>query len=689
MLDLRNVRLAYSEKVLLETTHLQFHRGNLYTIYGKSGVGKSSLLNKIGLVAASDSAMEYFFDGQRIDSDNPALTSLFIAEEVAFVFQQQNLLNDLTVKENLLLPLQFYAESEASKELRIETILKEMGIEDLLDRYPEDLSGGEEQRVAIARALVADKNIILADEPTNSLDDENKWLVCSLLEDLARKFNKIVIVVSHDPTVIAIGDEQLHFQDKHLIGGTIRQSMEEAGEWQARIRTKVSIPLQKHRRHPLPRLLSAFVSLVVAIAVASFNIQSLFASRYQSLVSQSLENGFLVIHDTLQLNTKKVMDDFLSLTSEEINQIKDSGQIESVQPYMEFPSIGMTVENARDYLTAGRSTEPSVTINGQTVSLSKPYSIQPLFATNTTQRQIQYFDNTQTEGVYLSEQFINNEKLKNIVAGSEVSVSFYVPIALYENSIEKEGVIFKGDGDLYVKQERTFNVLGIVKSEYPFDYSPYSNSLFMDSQQMKRIQDEAIAENPLKETTLGGFNLKAWSPSAVHLIVKDSQTIPQEVQRIKALSSKFSIVSSFENYEQFSKGLQYIQNFLLLISGVLLVLVVAILSFVFYLVNRTRRFEVGILKALGYQTKQVLVLFFKELLLYGRRIFLISASILFILAVLPMQVLQLHLQDIIQFYLNSIMWLLCLTFTVLTISGLMPIYQTCKQSIVDTLRTNR
>ncbi|MER0123617.1 ATP-binding cassette domain-containing protein [Streptococcus sp. ZJ93] len=689
MLELRNVRLAYSGKVLLEATNLQFHRGKLYTVYGKSGVGKSSLLHKIGLVTASDPEMDYFFDGQRIDTKNHALVSLFIAEEVAFIFQHQNLVKDLTVRENLLLPLQFYQESEESNDCRIENILKEIGIEDLLDRYPEDLSGGEEQRVTIARALVADKTIILADEPTNFLDEDNRRIVCSLLEDLAKKFNKIVILVSHDPSVIKIGDEQLHFQDKHLIGGTIGRSLEPKGEWHTNIDSKVSIPLQKHRRHHLPRLLSVFVSIVVAIAVASFNIQSLFSSRYQSSVSNSLENGFLVIHDTLHLNSKKVMDDFLSLTNEDINQIKNSDQIASAQPYMEFPSIGMTVENARDYLTIGRSTEPSITINGQTVSLSKHYSIQPLFDTNTTQRQIQYFDQTQTDGLYLSEQFITNEKLENIVAGSEVTVSFYVPIALYENSIDKDGTIFNGDGDLYVKEERTFKILGIVKSDYPFDYSPYSNTLFMNSQQMKKIQEEVVAKNPLRETNLGGLTLKNWFPSAVHLIVRDSQTIPQEVNRIKGLSSDFSIVSSFENYEQFSQSLRYIKHFLLIISGVLLLLVVAILSFVFYLVNRTRRFEVGILKALGYQTKQVLVLFFKELLVDGRRIFFISAGIFFILGFLSMQVLQLQLQDIIQFYLTSIIWLLCLTFTVLTLSGLVPIYQTCKQSIVDTLRTNR
>lgn len=117
--------------------------------------------------------------------------------------------------DNLKISLDFFNLSAKEVEKKIDDILSELEILELKDVYPEDLSGGEEQRVAIARGMVTDKNIILADEPTNSLDSENRELVSSLLLKLANKYNKIVIVVSHDEYVINKGDIKLHFEDKN------------------------------------------------------------------------------------------------------------------------------------------------------------------------------------------------------------------------------------------------------------------------------------------------------------------------------------------------------------------------------------------------------------------------------------------------------------------------------------------
>ena len=121
----------------------------------------------------------------------------------------------------------------------------------------------------------------------------------------------------------------------------------------------------------------------------------------------------------------------------------------------------------------------------------------------------------------------------------------------------------------------------------------------------------------------------------------------------------------------------------------MLLLVVAILSFVFFLINRTRKYEVGVLKAMGYSTKHVFRLFILELLNYGKKIITLSSILIFILTILAIQMLQLEVVDIIHFYLTSIVSLILLTFAVLMTSGLIPIYMTGKQSIVDAIRKNR
>lgn len=693
MFEIRNLSLSFAGRRLLEPTDLIFERGKVYTIYGKSGVGKSSLLNKIGLLSATDPSVSYFFDGKEIDIENKKSVSVFIAEEVAFVFQGRNLINDLTVFENLRLALNFYGLSPDEIESKIDTVLADLQISSLKHAYPEDLSGGEEQRVTIARALVTGKTLILADEPTSSLDKENREKVSALLIDLAHKYHKIVLIVSYDEAMIAIGDVQLHFKDHKLVGNCLilnsDEGIKDSKKWSSCLsssHTKLSV--LKHRRPFLPRLLAFFIALVVAIAVTSINFQSLFADKYHQLVNNSLENGFLVINDSLHLQTTKVLDDFLSFDKEEITSISISQNIQTVKPYMEFLSLGMTFDNSKDYSQLQKNFQPTLTIDGQTRSLTRNFSIQPLYQTNTTQRQIEYFDRSSEKGIYLSEQFISDEKFPNIVSGTTVTLTFYIPISLYESSIEKEGNILKGDGDLFVKVDKTYPVLGIVKKSYPFEYSPYGNTLFMNIAEMEELQNEAIQHHPMTKMALDGFPLKSWIPSAIHVLLKDSGAIPEELSRIRAISSQITILSSYENYEEFNKGLTYIRQFLMLLSLVLLILVIAVLSFVFFLLNRPRRFEVGILKSLGYSTQNIVWLFLKELIGYGKTISILASCLLVILSILAMQVLKLEISDVFKFYLTSVFTLIGLSVSVLIISGLLPIYTTCRQTVVDTIRKN-
>lgn len=693
MFEIRNLSLSFAGRRLLEPTDLIFERGKVYTIYGKSGVGKSSLLNKIGLLSATDPSVSYFFDGKEIDIENKKSVSVFIAEEVAFVFQGRNLINDLTVFENLRLALNFYDLSPDEIESKIDTVLADLQISSLKHAYPEDLSGGEEQRVAIARALVTGKTLILADEPTSSLDKENREKVSALLINLAHKYHKIVLIVSHDEAMIAIGDVQLHFKDHKLVGNCLilnsDEGIKDSKKWSSCLsssHTKLSV--LKHRRPFLPRLLAFFIALVVAIAVTSINFQSLFADKYHQLVNNSLENGFLVINDSLHLQTTKVLDDFLSFDKEEITSISTSQNIQTVKPYMEFLSLGMTFDNSKDYSQLQKNFQPTLTIDGQTRSLTRNFSIQSLYQTNITQRQIEYFDRSNEKGIYLSEQFISDEKLPNIVSGTTVTLTFYIPISLYELSIEKEGNILKGDGDLFVKVDKTYPVLGIVKKSYPFEYSPYGNTLFMNIAEMEELQNEAIQQHPMTKMALDGFPLKSWMPSAIHVLLKDSGAIPEELSRIRAISSQITILSSYENYEEFNKGLTYIRQFLMLLSLVLLILVIAVLSFVFFLLNRPRRFEVGILKSLGYSTQNIVWLFLKELIGYGKTISILASCLLVILSILAMQVLKLEISAVFKFYLTSVFTLIGLSVSVLIISGLLPIYTTCRQTVVDTIRKN-
>lgn len=139
MFQVTHLSIKFAENTLLQPTHLTLQRGKVYTIYGPSGVGKSFLLNCLGLLAPLQGTTRYFFDGHEIDCHNAERVSQFIAEEVAFIFQQQNLLRNTTVFENLAIPLRLLRVDELEIHRKIATILTELGILSLKDRFPTEL----------------------------------------------------------------------------------------------------------------------------------------------------------------------------------------------------------------------------------------------------------------------------------------------------------------------------------------------------------------------------------------------------------------------------------------------------------------------------------------------------------------------------------------------------------------------
>lgn len=194
MYILNNIKIAYGDKIILNNTSLNFERGKLYTILGESGVGKSSLINKIGLISTLNDNEEYILDNFKVNTKSDKDVSDFIHDEIAFIFQNQNLIRDISVYENIAIILRNSNLTEDCINDRIDLILKELKIESLKFKFPTELSGGEEQRVAIARALAADKSIILADEPTNSLDYNNSRIVYNLLCEAAHRLNKLELL---------------------------------------------------------------------------------------------------------------------------------------------------------------------------------------------------------------------------------------------------------------------------------------------------------------------------------------------------------------------------------------------------------------------------------------------------------------------------------------------------------------
>jgi putative ABC transport system ATP-binding protein len=199
-IELTNVSKRYGQQAVLSDACLTIERGQFVAVMGRSGSGKSTLLRLIGGLEAADAGIV------RVDgTDLTALSETDRARRrrqgLGFVFQSFNLIPTLTVGENVELPLALNDVPQAEVRLRSRALLEELGLASCVDRFPEDISGGEQQRVAIARAVVHEPKLVLADEPTGNLDVETARHVLELLLRTCRDRNATLIVATHSAEV--------------------------------------------------------------------------------------------------------------------------------------------------------------------------------------------------------------------------------------------------------------------------------------------------------------------------------------------------------------------------------------------------------------------------------------------------------------------------------------------------------
>lgn len=198
MIELQNVRKSFRTgnvaTVALNGLSLTVEQGEYLAIMGPSGCGKTTLLNVLGLLDTADEG-RYILDGQDVSKISEHERTLMRRGKIGYVFQSFNLLDELTVAENVELPLVYLNVPAEERKKRVHEILKTLAISHRAGFYPLQLSGGQQQRVAIARAVVAKPQIILADEPTGNLDSKNGKEVMAILRDLHRQGTTIIMVI--------------------------------------------------------------------------------------------------------------------------------------------------------------------------------------------------------------------------------------------------------------------------------------------------------------------------------------------------------------------------------------------------------------------------------------------------------------------------------------------------------------
>ncbi len=199
----------------LSDMDLEIHAGEFVSVSGPSGCGKTTLLSILGLLD-SPSGGAYTLDGRRVESLSPAERARVRREQIGFIFQSFNLIGDLSVYNNVDLPLSYRAVSKCDRRARVEAALERVGMSHRAKHMPHQLSGGQQQRVAVARAVVGDPLILLADEPTGNLDSTHGAQVMELLAEL-HKGGSTLCMVTHDPRYTRHAQRHIQLFDGRLL----------------------------------------------------------------------------------------------------------------------------------------------------------------------------------------------------------------------------------------------------------------------------------------------------------------------------------------------------------------------------------------------------------------------------------------------------------------------------------------
>lgn len=217
MIDIKNITKSFGNLQVLKDINLHINKGEVVSIVGPSGAGKTTLLQIIGTLDKPDSGT-ICLDGIDVNKLSTRKLSDFRNQHIGFVFQFHQLLPEFTALENVMIPAYIAGNSNSEAKQRALELLEFMGLSDRANHKPAELSGGEKQRVAVARALVNKPAVILADEPSGSLDSKNKAELHQLFFDLRDKFGQTFVIVTHDEGLAAITDRTIHMKDGEILG---------------------------------------------------------------------------------------------------------------------------------------------------------------------------------------------------------------------------------------------------------------------------------------------------------------------------------------------------------------------------------------------------------------------------------------------------------------------------------------
>lgn len=697
MLEIKDLTIKY-DRMILDDISISFSRGTVTVISGLSGIGKSSLLNVLGLIKNPNKECSYYLDNERIDFENEIKKADFRLRKIGFIFQQNNLIQGLKAIDNIMIPQNLISSDEGAIEEKANDLINYVGLSEVANSYPCDLSGGEEQRVAIARALMNDADIILADEPTASLDPENSKCILELLKKLAHELNKIVIIVSHDESVAEYGDILYEIKNKKL--ELIREDFVQPevvndiknNEGKKNFFKFIRNYEKKRRKEKgLGKSLIIATAMIAAFSSIFINFGDSFSQQQKEFINSISENNIFVINDVLGLDAQINYESARSFSDEEYDSIKDIRNIKNIYPFYEFKSYNYS--NIKGESTVASIVFEDKSIVDKEIKYSSynasGFTIVPLYPEEDISNLLlnKKEEENIREGFILANSFaktLSDTPLKLI--GKTVEIRCFVPTKLYDcEAIFSDSKIIKNDSPVYKSVVIKRKITGIMDDIYVNQRSEEAyNYIFLDYKDFINIINENKDTNYL--TTNQKFQEKELKPSALMIYADSYDYVPYVKSKIENLSSNYDVVSKGADLEKIEYNLTMIKNTMRVVSILMVLVVMTMFGFVYYFKNRTRKKEVAILKALGITSNDAILLIGYEMILISLKTFLLSIFFSLIIVLLGKVTMLDSLFIVTPF---SLLFSFFLSVFIVTASGISSVWKTSRIDIIDAIRNNK
>lgn len=585
MILLNNIEIIFDQEVVLESSKLTIYEGVLTAIIGESGSGKTSLLNLLGLDRVKQN-MPYYYNDLSLSIEEQ---EKFKRDHIFYIYQDENFVDYLTCKEHI--ELMFKMRNAVYTQQDIDYLLNKVALQIDKDIYPATLSGGEKQRLAIAMALARNSSLIICDEITASLDEENTQNIIEILKELAHKENKMIVLSTHDSQVYRQCDQIYQIENKQLkLIKTCEPSIQKTPLNNVSMDQKIPLFLGvksffKGKGWRLIQII--LMTIVIVMCGVGYKAGIQFTHHLNALKDKVNANVYYITHSSEQ-NPYSVLSSQVAYTLEQQEAIKEIEELGEIFPYIIFENYG------REDLLYQYELEMNGVKKSIFLTEEKQFGVTTISLPYYGNENLDYscIGTINKDGeIYLTSSLADLLGIKEV--REETKLTFYVNVP-----IAKQAPIQNNEMPIYTLQEVQYVIRGILDPYYTniqgfyVTYLPYQDML--DIQQQVSINEVYTEER------------QKWEPNAYITSLDRSVDVTKIQEKLTAIDNNIFIYSVDDLLDSGVGELASSEPFIRMFLIIFFTIAVGLTIIFGYFLNKKEHKNCVLLKKRGFTNKQLL-----------------------------------------------------------------------------------